>query len=156
MSLKTIETQPLTTYFQPLIGQAAWGVALGQGSFVTMEFGAPMESMKSADTPQQPHGTWHFWVYCCAWRLETPDDVLGYSEGERSRLLSVLALLEGAVLEGVQINLPGGDTVLQFAGRLMLRLMPIHAETYEHWFLYTPEGVLVSGPGTHWQFEMAA
>jgi hypothetical protein len=34
-----------------------------------------------------------------------------------------------------------------------LRLMPIHAETYEHWFLYTPEGCLVFGPGTNWAFE---
>jgi hypothetical protein len=32
-------------------------------------------------------------------------------------------------------------------------LMPIHAETYEHWFLHTPEGCLVFGPGTNWAFE---
>jgi hypothetical protein len=146
MALKTTEDRSLTTYFQPVIGQAAWGVALGHGSFVTIEFGPPVTDGKT-------HGTWHFWVHCCAWRLETPDDVLVYSEDDRSRLEQVLPLLEGAVLEGVEINLPGGDTVLQFGGRLLLRLMPIYAETYEHWFLYTPEGVLVSGPGTNWQFE---
>jgi hypothetical protein len=73
-------------------------------------------------------------VYCCAWRLETPDDVLVYGEDDRSRLETVLPLLEG---------------------RLVLRLMPIHAETYEHWFLYAPEGVLVFGPGTNWEFEAA-
>jgi hypothetical protein len=44
----------------------------------------------------------------------------------------VLSLLEGAVLEAVDMNLPGGDTVLQFAARLISRLMLIYAETYEH------------------------
>ncbi len=153
MVLKTTETQPITRYFQPVIGQAAWDVALGHGSFITIEFGAPVTD---SEQPDKRRGTWHFWVYCCAWRLETPDDVLVYSEDDRSRLETVLPLLEGAVLEGVEMNLPGGDTVLRFAGRLMLRLMPIHAETYEHWFLYAPEGVLVFGPGTSWAFESEA
>jgi hypothetical protein len=151
MALTTAETQSLTTYFQPMIGQAAWGVTLGQGSFVTIEFGPATQPDPPSD---KPHGTWHFWIYCCAWRLETPDDVLAYSEDDRSRLEQVLPLLEGAVLEAVDMNLPGGDTVLQFAGRLILRLMPIYAETYEHWFLYTPAGTLVFGPGRNWQFEV--
>jgi len=150
MALTTTEAQALQIYFQPLIGQVAWNVALGQGSFVTLEFG---EALPTASQHETVHGTWHFWVYCCAWRLETPDDVLAYSEDARSCLQQVLPLLEGKALEAVTIDFPSGDTLFRFAGQLAFRLMPIHAETYEHWLLYTPEGVLVFGPGTHWQFE---
>ncbi len=88
-----------------MIGQAAWDVAWGHGSFVTIEFGAPVTN---SEQPDKRRGTWHFWVYCCAWRLETPDDVLAYSEDDRSRLEKVLPLLEGAVLEGVEMNFAGG------------------------------------------------
>jgi hypothetical protein len=150
MALTITETQSLKAYFEPILGRVAWNVALGQGSLVTMEFGEPLST--DSDTV---HGTWHFWVYCCAWRLETPDDVLAYSEDSRSRLEQVLPLLEGKKLEDIEINFPNGDTLLHFAGRLVLRLMPIYSETYEHWFFYTPEGVLVFGSGTNWSFEPA-
>ncbi|NJR40043.1 MAG: hypothetical protein HC781_16005 [Leptolyngbyaceae cyanobacterium CSU_1_4] len=149
MALTITETQSLKAYFQPLIGQAAWNVELGHGSFVTLEFGEALPSNSGSVV----HGTWHFWVYCCIWRLETHDDVLAGSEDSRSRLEKVLPLLEGKILEDIEINFPSGDTLLHFAGRLVLRLMPVHSETYENWFLYTPDGVLVFGPGTGWCFE---
>jgi hypothetical protein len=150
MALTITETQALKAYFQPLLGQTAWNVALGHGSFVTMEFGEPVGNGSGA-----VHGTWHFWVYCCAWRIETYDDVLAYSEDSRSRLVQVLPLLEGKKLEDIEINFPNGDTLLRFEGGLVLRLMPIYSETYEHWLLYTPDGVLVFGSGTNWSFEPA-
>ena len=37
-------------------------------------------------------------------------------------------MLDGKMLEQVEIQFPSGDTVLHFSGRLLLRLMPIHAE----------------------------
>jgi hypothetical protein len=148
MAWTLTETQSLKAHFQPILGRSAWNVALGHGSFVTMEFGEPLSASSG-----KVHGTWHFWVYCCAWRLETPDDVLAYSEDSRSRLEQVLPLLEGKKLEDVEINFPNGDTLLRFAGRLVLRLMPIYSEDYEHWMFYTPEGVLVFGSGTNWSFE---
>ncbi len=153
MSLTISETQRLKTYFQPMIGQSTWNVELGTGSFLTMEFGLP-RSVTSAES--KTHGTWHFWAYCCAWRIETWDDVLAYSEDDRSRLEKVVGVLEGKTLNNVEIHFPSGDTVLSFSGRLLLRLMPIHAEDHEHWMLYTPEGTLVLGPGTTWQFEPIA
>jgi hypothetical protein len=151
MVLTTNATQSIQGYFQPLVGQAAWGVALGEGSFVTIEFGEVVSPESSAE---KAHGTWHLWVYCCAWRLETQDDVLAYSEDDRGRLAEVVKSLEGQVLEGMAIDFPGGDTVLRFSGGLVLRLMPIYAEDYEHWILYMPEGSLVFGPGTRWGFEV--
>jgi hypothetical protein len=147
MVLTTVATQSIQSYFQPMIGQTAWGVALGHGSFVTIEFGERQSGKNSEE-----RGTWHLWVYCCAWRLETQDDVLAYSEENRERLAQVLENLEGQVLLSVSVDCPGGDTVLRFAGGVVLRLMPIEAE-YEHWFLYMPEGVLVFGPGTEWGVE---
>ena len=144
MALTVPHTQSLKTYFEPIVGQTAWNVTIGQGSFITMEFGEPGAN---------GHGTWHFWVYCCAWRIETHDDVLAYSKDDRSRLIQVIKSFEGKALERVEIDFPHGDTKLWFEGSLMLRLIPIHAETYEHWLLYTPTGTLIFGPGTEWQFE---
>jgi hypothetical protein len=152
MSLTISQTQRITDYFQSFIGKPAWDVELGEGSFLTLEFG---ESVVPSETDRKLHGTGHLWVYCCAWRIETPDDVLAYSEDERSRLASIVHVLNGKSLESVEINFPHGDTLLHFSGRLILRLIPIHSQTYEHWMLYTPEGVLVFGPGTEWQFERA-
>jgi hypothetical protein len=177
------EIQSLKAYFQPILGRSAWNVALGHGSFVTMEFGEPLplsagvaesretisESLEALSKTRRNHkliqqrirsansvrirGTWHLWVYCCAWRLETPDDVLAYCEDSRSRMAKALQMLEGKTLEDIEIHLPGGDTLLRFEGGLLLRLMPTHSEDYEHWMLYTPEGVLVFGAGTNWSFE---
>jgi hypothetical protein len=140
----------ITDYFQSFIGQPAWDVTLGEGSFLTLKFG---EALPVDNKSHKSHGTGHLWVYCCAWRIETPDDVLAYSEDDRSRLASIVHVLNGKSLESVEINFPHGDTLLHFSGRLILRLIPIHSENYEHWMLYTPEGVLVFGPGTNWQFE---
>lgn len=149
MSLTISQTQRITDYFQGLIGKPAWGVALGDGSFLTLEFGEVLQ-----DEPNRKlHGSGHLWVYCCAWRIETPDDVLAYSEDDRSRLTNIVHVLNDKSLESVEINFPHGDTLLHFSGRLILRLIPIHAHNYEHWMLYLPEGVLVFGPGTNWQFE---
>ena len=159
MSLTISQTQRITDYFQSLIGKPAWGVALGDGSFLTLEFGEALQAETVANDSQSEkrkiHGTGHLWVYCCAWRIETPDDVLAYSEDDRSRLTTIVHVLNGKSLESVEINFPHGDTLLHFSGRLILRLIPIHAHHYEHWMLYIPEGVLVFGPGTNWQFEAA-
>ena len=149
MSFTISQTQRITNYFQDLIGKPAWGVALGEGSFLTLEFGEALQ----AEANHKLHGSGHLWVYCCAWRIETPDDVLAYSEDDRSRLMSIVHVLNGKSLESVEINFPHGDTLLHFSGRLILRLIPIHAHNYEHWMLYIPEGILVFGPGTDWQFE---
>jgi hypothetical protein len=151
MTLTLSETEHVKAYVQPAIGEVAWNVALGTGSFLTIELGVP--SAEGSVVSENRHGIYHFWVYCCAWRIETLDDVLAYSEDDRSRLEKVVGVLEGKRLEQVEIHFPSGDTVLHFSGRLILRLMPIHADRYEHWMFYTPEGTLVFGPGTDWQFE---
>ncbi len=79
MSLTISQTQRITDYFQSFIGKLAWDVELGEGSFLTLEFG---ESVVQSETNLKLHGTGHLWVYCCAWRIETPDDVLAYSEDD--------------------------------------------------------------------------
>ncbi len=134
-----------------LLGQKAWGISLGVGSFLTLEFG---QILLSSDKHQRIHGEWHLWIYNCAWRLEEGDKVLAASEDERGKIEQAIQHLEGLVLQSVDLLPPVWDTVFTFEHQVILRLFSIHSEGYEHWMLYTPDGnVLSLGPGSHWSIE---
>ena len=63
-----------------MYGKRAWGTALGFGSFLTVEFGAP----EAAPDPGGPvHGEFHLWVYCTAWRIENGCGSSGGRAGPR-------------------------------------------------------------------------
>ena len=131
-----------------LIGQSAWGVFLGVGSYITAEFG----SAKSADSGRV-HGEWHLWVYNCAWRLQTADAVLAGSEDDRERLRTVLEALNGKTLRSFTVYCPAGEATLTFEGDLELRLFPVTTTDYEHWMVFAPDGhVLQMGPGAEWTY----
>ncbi|KAM3100947.1 hypothetical protein ACKFKF_10775 [Phormidesmis sp. 146-12] len=149
MSVTTTDISKLQAYVQPLLGQKAWGVLLGHGSFITLEFG------KSLVRPSEKkvHGEWHLWIYCCAWRLEKGDRVLAGSEDPRSKLEQAVQQLEGLVLNSVELLSPAWDTLFKFEDQVVLRLFPLLSEEAEHWMLYMPDGVLSVGPGTDWSFE---
>lgn len=145
------DLQQIETLIAPLLQQPAWGVRLGVGSFVTVEFGAPVVR------EGRPHGEWHLWVYCCAWRLETPTAVLAGSEDERPKLEEAVKNLEGRTLLSVELMAPSLQATLLFDTGLRLHLLPVTSEEYEHWLLYLPDGnVLVIGPGSSWACEPAS
>jgi hypothetical protein len=145
----------------PILGQRPWGVALGVGSFVTMEFGAT-QPLRHAE--ERPHGAWHLWIRYPAWRLEAGDRVLAASEDPRDHLAASLQRLEGQVLRALEVVPPALDTVFAFEGGLRLRLFPMYSdaatesagEGYDHWLLFTPDDhVLVVGPGSRWKYQLA-
>jgi len=78
-----------------LLGQKAWGVSLGYGSFLTIEFGQPLPSNNEQ---QKIHGEWHLWLYNCAWRLEEGDKILAASEDERNNLEVAVHRLENLTI----------------------------------------------------------
>ncbi|MFJ9691597.1 hypothetical protein [Kitasatospora sp. NPDC101183] len=119
----------------PLLGLPAWDVRRGHGSFVTVEFGAPLPP---DDRSGRVHGRWHLWIEMAAWRLETADEVLVGSEDEG--LEEALARLEGRPLTGVVIRPPALDTRFDFDG-LRLETFPIYRPDpedgeFDHWTLW--------------------
>jgi hypothetical protein len=154
MSVTEQDIREIQSNVAPLLGKKAWGVALGVGSFVTLEFGEP----RPLATGEGQRGEWHLWVYCCAWRLETESEVLAGSEDPREHLAEAVRRLEGLVLERIEVLAPSLESTLTFEGGMRLRLFPlIFAGEYEHWLLYTPEGdVLSIGPGTSWSLEKSS
>jgi hypothetical protein len=137
-----------------LLGQKAWGAELGVGSFVTIEFGSRRPATEASE---RPHGEWHLWVYCCAWRLETEDEVVAASEDPRQKLQAAVQRLNNRVLQAVKVERPALETTFTFDDELTLRLFPIFSKDFEHWMLYDPNGfVLTVGPGTEWSYEAAS
>ncbi len=135
--------------FNSLLGQKAWNVSLGVGSFLTLEFGKPLPEKHGT-----VYGEWHLWVYCCAWRLEEAGKVLVASEDERSKIQSAIMRLEGLTLQFLEIQPPIWDTVFTFENEFILKLFSVHSEEYEHWMLFAPDGnVLTLGPGSEWSYE---
>src|SRR5947208_1815748 len=103
--------------WKPLIGQMAWLVRRGVGSFLTMEFGAPHLSVREPITPTATHsakvrrdllrrrvfveGDWHFWIQYADWALRTNEGSLDHNNTIGSALDQCLIDLEGQRLISV-------------------------------------------------------
>ena len=133
-----------------LLGQNAWGVALGEGSFLTMEFGMPVQPAKANE---RVHGEWHLWLYGCAWRIEEGERVLISSEDDRSKIEEGIQRLEGCVLQSFELLTPALDAVITFEGNIVLRLFSVYTEDMDSWLLFTPEKVITVGPAGQWSYE---
>ena len=109
--------------YKPLIGQLAWSVRRGVGTFLTLEFDLPhllvteprMSNAESAKIRRMAsrrrvfvEGDWHFWIRDTRWRLRTAGGVIDHDSDlsdneclkdlEGQRLLSV-EMREESVLE---------------------------------------------------------
>ena len=134
-----------------LLGQRAWEVALGVGSFVTMEFGQPVPLTK---TNGSIHGEWHLWLYGCGWRLEQGESVIIASEDNRSKIEVAIQRLEGRVLQSFELLTPALDAVLTFEDDIVLRLFSLYTEEMDSWILFTPDKVVTVGPAGQWSYEV--
>ncbi|MFF1868563.1 hypothetical protein [Kitasatospora herbaricolor] len=142
--MSSIDLTEAQRRISPLLGQRAWNVRRGIGSFVTIEFGRPLKP----DANGNVHGEYHLWIMMAAWRLETADQVIVGSEDQD--LDQALARLEGRLLTEVLIRPPALETRFDFAG-LRLETFPIYRRDpeegeYDHWILWLGDGdVLVAG-----------
>ncbi len=138
----------------PLLGEKAWGVSLGIGSFITLEFGTPRPFEKF---PERMRGEWSLWVTYSVWRLEKEAKVIIGSEDSRSELKKAVQYLEDLVLHSVVLTPPAFDTTFIFNEGVVLRLFSICTKEFEQWMLYTPDGnVLSIGPGSSWFYTSAS
>jgi hypothetical protein len=131
-----------------LRGLTPWGVRLGVGSFLTLEFGAP-EAETSGPTK---HGVMHLWLYLCSWRIQTRGKPILGSEDERQRIEAVLKELEFGEAEKIELVGPSLDLAIQFrSGTKLLTFSTSSTHEQEEWKLYMPDGncFTVFGDGSY-------
>lgn len=154
MTVTQADIREIQARIAPLLGQKAWGVSLGVGSFVTLEFGVSIPYDK---LPHRSHGEWHLWITHCAWRLEEGTEVIAASEDPRFELKKAVQCMENLALCSIDLALPALETTLAFEEEIVLHLFPIYTKEFEHWMLYTPDGnVLTVGPGSSWSYTSAS
>src|SRR5689334_17932592 len=102
MPLNNDDLNQITTHISPLIESQskAWGVALGVGSFITIEFGTLLETPK-----KRVHGEWQLWIYCASWHLIKNNEVIIGSEDDRENIEKAITIINDLVLEKVDIQL---------------------------------------------------
>lgn len=134
------------------VGHEAWGVRLGVGSSIAVEFGPP-----TATSGKVAHGEWHLWTMVCAWSLESGTDLIAASEDPREFIAEALEAVNGARLLAFDVSGPNGRATVTFDNAITLRLFPVTSRDYGHWVLFSPTGrALQMGPGTAWSFNPSA
>jgi len=135
----------------PLCGQRPWDVSLGYGSFLTMDFG----DMHPGRMPgSSSRGAWHLWVQHVAWRLDEDGEVVAACEDPRPELATGVKRMQGRTVQAIDMRPPALDTTITFEDGIVLRLFPTYTAAYDHWWLFTPDGnVLTIGPGTAWSYH---
>jgi len=140
----------IQTKLQGVLGQNAWGVARGEGSFVTIEFGQPVQPVKENE---KVHGQWHLWLYGCAWRLEQGEGVIVASEDDTAKIEAEIQRLQGRVLQSFELTTAALDAVISFESDIVLRLFAVSTEDMDSWMLFTPDKVITIGPSGQWSYE---
>ncbi len=96
----------LKNIFQPIIGEPAWLVRLGHGSFLTFEFGrAGIRRIEPTTRKKRRsisvHGEWHLWIYCCRWHVLDNAALLASSNSDQSQMSRAAHFLDGQILRSV-------------------------------------------------------
>jgi hypothetical protein len=131
-----------------LKGKAPWGVRLGVGSFLTMEFGRPETNVGD----RAAHGEFHLWFCMCSWRIETGERVIVGSEDERPAIEAVLKNLGLGSVEKIELVGPSLDLAIQFGPAIrVLTFSASSARNQEQWMLFMPDGncLTVYGDGSY-------
>lgn len=150
--------QELEAIVRPLLGVPGWDAKIGYGSFLTIEFGDPVEIGRGRDGAPLISGRWHLWIYGSAWRVETSEAVLGASEDSRDRMDAAATSLNGRSIVAVEVSPPSLETTFRFDGDHLLRVFPIYTgltdDALEHWMLFTPDHMVLNvGPASTWNYH---
>ena len=165
---------PVSEVLQPVLGRTSWLVKRGYGSFITMEYGEPHVDVREprlwplriegapAKTLQRSafvHGERHLWIYCCEWSLLLEDIQLAHSESDNITMSRALRVLNGQVLQAVDIEPADGRTRFTFDLGCSLLTYPAPPGSYtsepaEQWMLYSRSGpdpavLTIRGDGTY-------
>jgi hypothetical protein len=147
---------PVSEVLRPVLGRTSWLVKHGYGSFITMEYGDPhvdvhkplLLPVSIEGAPAKAlrrlafvHGEWHLWIYCCEWSLLLEDIQLAHDESDDVTMDRALAVLNGQVLQAVDIEPDDGRTRFTFDLGCWLRALAPHRHAGAR------TRVTASGPG---------
>lgn len=145
----------IETVFAPLIGQPAWLVHRGVGSFLLLNFGQPKLHIREAVAGSQipvlkrrrvfVEGDWLLWLYLCAWRVFDADRPVARSESDDAAIDAAVSLLDGQALTGAMSVGPGRFS-FTFDQGATIETWPLAADD-EQWTLYRPDETVVSADG---------
>ena len=163
---------PISEILQPILGHPSWLVQCGYGSFITMEFGAPEVTVGQpirmpvaiegapAKTPRRlanVTGEWHLWIYCCHWSLRLDDVQVAHNESNPVTMNRALGVLNGQILQSVDIEPVDGRTRFTFDLGCSLVTYPAPSGSYsdepvEQWKLHPRTGsyLTIRADGAYW------
>lgn len=151
-------TQLLKDILSRIQGLKSYNIKLGHGSFLTIDFGEPIEiNVKTKKGIEKfTRGEWHLWIYMCAWRIDKDNKALAGSSDSRNKIESVLKKIDGKELISFRLK-HSLEAVLVFHGKYELRMFSINTEDQDQWMIYTPDkNVLTVGPGDKCSYEPAS
>jgi hypothetical protein len=139
--------------FIELLGSPCWGVKVGHGSFLTLEFGSPhLVVREPASAPMAPsrvqrvlarrsalvRGDWLLWIQHCQWWVKTNGKLIGdWTTARRSARAA--AELSGQELRAVRLASRGSGAVFTFDLGSELETRP-YDRSSEQWLLFRPDG----------------
>jgi hypothetical protein len=154
--------QKIEAVFSPLIGQLAWSVRKGHGSFLTMEFGDPHRYVREpviASPSSSPKvkrnlakrrvaivGQWHLWIQYSEWEIATQNYSAKSRDVESSTIVACFDELDGQILLSAASGITPNSTVLKFdlGGELHIRPWSEAAMDDAQWSLYSRDGNVVA------------
>ena len=143
----------ISNIISPVVGQNAWGVKLGYGSFITANFGSLIDLGDNISS-----GEWHLWVRHAYWRLEKENQVLVASEDDRENIEKYVSVISGLKLDTFEINPSTLETIFSFSEGVKVVITPTSylQDKYDYWLFFTATGnVLTIGPGIKFSYENA-
>ena len=151
---------PVSEVLRPVLGRTSWLVKRGHGSFITMEYGEPHVEVRKPRLFSVPiegapakalqrravvHGDRHLWIYCCEWSLQLESIQLAHNESGNFTMNRALRVLDGQVLQAIDIEPDDGRTRFTFDLGCSLLTWPARPGTYRNepagqWMLYAGSG----------------
>lgn len=142
---------------KPIYGLPCWHVRQGYGSFLTLQFGQPHQTIYPVIYPKKTsinrrhpsrcvviNSEWHLWIYCCGWRIFQAGEELAHNESSREIIERACAILDGQVLTQVELSPHNGGSRFIFDLEGVLETGPYEEELSEQWFLYCLDGLVLT------------
>lgn len=153
LKLTPNDLNEISNIISPIIGQNAWGVKLGYGSFITANFGSLIDLGDNISS-----GEWHLWIRHSYWRLEKENQVLVASEDDRVNIEKYVSVINGLKLDAFEINPSTLETFFSFSEDVKVVVTPTSylQDKYDYWLFFTAtRNVLTIGPGIKFSYENA-
>ncbi len=125
-----------------IVGKMAWGVRVGHGATLSIEFGTPRTEPEGM-SERYKKGELSLWIYKSSWRIEGLKNAgeLG-CEDDLMSLVDACHEIDGMTVSSVDTS-PLGDLTIAFEGEsLIVRSFAVVFDGSEHWMLLSANGSL--------------